>query len=70
MENTINSALNRTKVAINLEDVKRGDVIYLSKKDDATPFTVLDIGTPFILIENMRTHFANLYRPTVIYKEQ
>lgn len=70
MDNSINSALNLTKVAINLEDVKRGDVIYLSKKDDATPYTVLDIGTPFILIENMRNHFANLYRPTVIYKEQ
>lgn len=68
--NTINSSLNRTKVAVNLEDVKRGDIIYLSKKDVATPYSVLDIGTPFILIENMRNHFANLYRPTIIYKEQ
>lgn len=69
MEN-INPNLNRSKVAVNLEDVKRGDIIYLSSKPDAIPYNVLDIGTPFILIENMRNHFANLYRPTIIYKEQ
>ena len=67
---TINPNLNRTKVPVNLDDVKRGDIIYLTSKVDATPYSVLDIGSPFILIENLKNHFANLYRPSVIYKEQ
>lgn len=60
---------NRTKVQVAITDVKPNDVIYLSNKDDAQAYLVLDTGNPFILIENMRTHFANLYRPTYIYKE-
>lgn len=59
----------RTKTAVAVEELKANDVVYLSNKDDATPYLVLDVGKPFILIENMRSHFANLYRPTVIYKE-
>lgn len=58
-----------SKVSCKIEDLQPGDVIYISNKPDAVPFTVLDVGSPFILIENMKSHFANLYRPTVIYKE-
>lgn len=62
--------LNRTKVAVSIDNVNVGDVIYISSKDDATPYTVLDKGTPFILIENMKSHFANMYRVVApIYKE-
>lgn len=56
------------KVPVSLDSVTIGDTVYISDKDEATAYVVLDKGTPFILIENMRTHFANLYRPQVIYK--
>lgn len=63
------SVPTREKVSISVDDVKSGDIIYLSNKPDAVPYSVLDTGKPFILIENLRNHFCNLYRPTVIYKE-
>ena len=67
MENLI-PTVQRT--AVSLDTVQRGDVIYLSSKDDAVPYQVLDIGAPFILIENMKTHFGNLYRVTgPLYKD-
>lgn len=60
MENTNE---NRVKIPVPLESVKALDVVFLSEEDD-TPYLVLDKGTPFILIENQKTHFATLYRPT------
>lgn len=63
------SNLNRTKVVVSIDSLKPNDVIYLSSKDDATPYSVIDVGNPFILVENMKTHFGSLYRPTIIYKE-
>lgn len=60
---------NRQRVIVTLDQVNIGDVIYLSQKPDATPYQILDKGNPFVLIENMKSHFANLYRPTTIYKE-
>lgn len=59
----------KQKVLVTIEQVKAGDVIYLSTKADATPYSVLDVGNPFILIENLKSHFCNLFRPTQIYKE-
>lgn len=59
--------VQRQVVAI--EDVKPGDVVYLSTKEDAPSYLVLDVGKPFILIENQRTHFASMYRVTILYKE-
>lgn len=58
-----------TRVIVPLEQVKPGDVIYISQKADSPSYLVLDVGAPFILIENQRNHFANLYRPTTLYKE-
>lgn len=47
-----------------------GDVIYITKKPNSKSYTVLDVGHPFILIENNDTHFATLYRPVQpIYKK-
>lgn len=60
---------NRQRVIVTLDQVNIGDVIYLSQKPDATPYQILDKGNPFVLIENMKSHFANMYRPTTIYKE-
>lgn len=50
------------------KDVQRGDTIYIEKKEDATPYLVIDIGSPFILIENLHTHWAGLYHFTTLYK--
>ena len=57
-----------TRTPINLDSLQIGDIIYLSDKEDAVSYTVLDKGNPFILIENNKSHFCNLYRPNVIYK--
>lgn len=59
-----------SRVEVPISELKFGDVIYISTKPDAAPYQVLDIGAPFILIENMRTHFVNMYRPSVIYKDR
>ena len=67
MEVTKVPHVERQVVAI--EDVKPGDVVYISTKEDAPSYLVLDVGKPFILFENQRTHFANLYRPTLLYKD-
>lgn len=58
----------KTKTAVNLDSLNIGDVIYLSDKEDAVSYTILDKGLPFILIENNKSHFCNLYRPNVVYK--
>lgn len=60
MENT---NVSRVKIPVPLESVKALDVVFLSAEDD-TSYLVLDTGNPFILIENQKTHFATLYRPT------
>lgn len=51
---------NRTEVEN--KDLKVGDKIYLAEKE-TSGYTVLDVGDPFILIEN-ECHFAYLYRVT------
>lgn len=56
------------RTAVSLDSLNIGDIIYLSLKEDAVSYTVLDKGNPFILIENNKSHFCNLYRPNVIYK--
>lgn len=60
---------SKKKVVVPFEQIEVGDVVYLSDKDSATPYSVLQKGAPFILIENLKTHFGSLYRPTLIYKE-
>lgn len=67
MEATKVPQVQRQVVAI--DDVKPGDIVYISTKEDASAYLILDVGKPFILFENQRTHFANLYRPTVLYKD-
>lgn len=63
--------LSRTKVAVAVTDVKPGDTVYISNTEKSVPYYVLDVGAPFILIENTRTHFASMYRVVDnLYKEQ
>lgn len=47
---------------VSVSNLKSGDIIYVSKTEKSVPFEVIDVGAPFILIENVKTHFASLYR--------
>lgn len=59
-----------TMVEVSLTDLKVGDKIYLDPRySELSGYTVLDVGNPFILIEDS-AHFANLYRVTKpLYKK-
>ena len=48
-------------VRMPIENVNVGDIIYV-ENDDETPYLVLDVGNPFLLILNQITNFANLYK--------
>lgn len=65
------SSIKTALVAVAAADVKAGDTIYISNKENSVPYYVLQAEQPFALIENTRTHFASLYRLTgSVYKEQ
>lgn len=44
------------------DDILPGMKVYLTNDGKSDEWTVLDVGVPFILIENLKTHFASLYR--------
>lgn len=56
-----------SRVELALDKLKIGDSVMISE-DGSDTYTVLDVGNPFILIENNETHFAYLYRPNKLYK--
>lgn len=56
------------RVEVSLDSLKIGDRIFIDVLD-VDEYEVLDIGSPFILILNIRTNFASLYKATrQIYK--
>lgn len=62
-----------TKKATNLvvvdpKDVRRGDTIYIENKEDAVPYFVIDMGNPYMLIENLNTGFGSIYHYHTLYK--
>lgn len=58
-----------SKRLVSLSDLRIGDIIYIEKMDEnSEEYQVLDVGDPFILILNLRTGFANLYKGTIFYK--
>lgn len=68
MENTIPKI---QRVVVNNDSIKVGDTIYLSTSEKSPAYTVLDVCLPFMMLENHRTHFCNMYRcVTPIYKEE
>lgn len=77
METTSKKTTNKatTKKNINLvvvdpKDVKRGDTIYIENKEDAVPYFVIDMGNPYMLIENLNTGFGNIYHYRTLYKSK
>lgn len=60
---------NKKLLPFSVDEIQLNDTVFLTDDPDSTPYLVLDKGTPFILIENKETHFANLYRVTFnLYK--
>lgn len=62
-----------TKKATNLvvvdpKDVRRGDTIFIENKEGAVPYFVIDMGNPYMLIENLNTGFGNIYHYHTLYK--
>lgn len=65
MEKIVESATPVAKkefTEVSVSNLKSGDIIYVSKTEKSVPFHVIDVGAPFILIENVKTHFASLFR--------
>lgn len=58
------------RVEVSLDTIKIGDRIFIDVLD-VDEYEVLDVGNPFILILNVRTNFAGLYKATrPIYKNK
>lgn len=69
VENTTQvQADTNLRVEVSVDVIRRGDFIFLSTSPNATPYLVIDVGNPFILIENTKTHFVSMYRAIKIYK--
>lgn len=47
----------------------RGQIVYIEQKEDAVPYLVIDIGSPYVLFENTLTNFATLYHFTNLYQK-
>lgn len=50
-------------VEVPIGELKTGMIIRIKKNLQSHRWLVLDVGKPFILIENLNTHFAQLYHP-------
>lgn len=56
-------------VKVDIKDAKIGDEIYVEDDITGVEYTILDMGNPFILIEDETTRFAYLHRVNNIYKK-
>lgn len=57
------------RIEVSIETCKIGETIFI-ERDDKVSYTILDIGSPFILILNDITNFAHLYKCTKVYKNK
>lgn len=56
-------------VEVDPTTVQRGDTVFVTNHPTKSiPFFVIDIGNPFFMLENSRTHFASLYHAGKMYK--
>lgn len=62
MENTTNN--NQLFIESSVDNLSIGDMVYLKPDLKSQAYQIIDKGTPFILVENIRTHFCSLYRVT------
>lgn len=54
------------KKQVDVKDLKYGDIVYLDIDSDEK-YIVLDQGNPYILIENVETHFCYMYHAFNIF---
>lgn len=57
----MNTNLTSVREAVAVSELQPGAVVYTNASENAQSYIVLDIGHPFILIENTKSHFATLY---------
>ena len=52
---------------VNLKNVMIGDKVFVENDLGGVEYTILDLGDPFILIEDETTRFAYLHRVNKLY---
>lgn len=65
----MNTNISMQFVKVDPATVQRGDTIFVSTTPKSVPYFVIDIGNPFFMLENSRTHFASLYHAGDMYKQ-
>lgn len=56
-------------IEVNLKNVMIGDRVFVENDLDGVEYCILDLGDPFILIEDETTRFAYLHRVNKLYKK-
>ena len=56
-------------IEVNLKNVMIGDRVFVEDDIDGVEYCILDLGDPFILIEDESTRFAYLHRVNKLYKK-
>lgn len=52
---------------VDFDSLKVGDIIYATL-EDGDPLCIMDINFPYMLVENLNTHFCLMYHPNQIFK--
>lgn len=60
--------MKNTRQEIKLENVKVGNTVFI-KKDSKTPYTVMEIATPCVMMLNNKTNFIVCYKTDVLYMD-
>ena len=56
-------------IEVNLKNVMIGDRVFVENDLDGVEYVILDLGDPFVLLENETTRFAYLHRVNKLYKK-
>ena len=56
-------------IEVNLKNVMIGDRVFVENDIDGVEYVILDLGDPFILVEDETTRFAYLHRVNKLYKK-
>lgn len=56
-------------IEVNLKSCMIGDRVFVEDDLDGVEYTILDLGDPFILVEDEVTRFAYLHRVNKLYKK-
>lgn len=56
-------------IEVNLKNLMIGDRVFVENDLDGVEYVILDLGDPFILVEDETTRFAYLHRVNKLYKK-